>query len=93
MDTFTGDEGAHRLLSRLSGAQDDVITHIIVTRVTATISTLVLPLFERGRRHRSDDAGYMEHHRSHETVRALAQSPPIRRCCLRAHHRRLPLKR
>lgn len=77
---YSGDEGQHwQILSRIGTGQDDVITHIIVdprdgNRLYASSWTLYSG---GGGVYRSDDAGRTWNliGLSHETVRALAQSP------------------
>ncbi len=76
----SSDEGGHwQLLSRLSGAQDDVITHIIVDpRDAKRLYASAWSLYSNGGGvYRSDDAGHSWNiiGLPHETVRALAQSP------------------
>jgi photosystem II stability/assembly factor-like uncharacterized protein len=76
----SSDEGGHwQLLSRISGAQDDVITHIIVDPRDANLlyaSTWAL-YSNGGGVYRSNDGGknWKIIGLAHETVRALAQSP------------------
>ena len=74
------DEGGHwQLLSRISGGQDDVITHIIVDpRDSNRLYASTWALYSNGGGvYRSDDAGHTWNiiGLAHETVRALAQSP------------------
>lgn len=76
----SSDEGGHwLLLSRLSSAQDDVITHIIVDpRDAKRLYASAWSLYSNGGGvYRSDDAGHTWNiiGLAHETVRALAQSP------------------
>lgn len=76
----SGDEGGHwQLLSRLSSAQDDVVTHIIVDpRNGNRLYASAWSLYSNGGGvYRSDDAGRTWNiiGLAHETVRALAQSP------------------
>ncbi len=76
----SSDEGAHwQLLSRISGAQDDVITHIIVDpRDGKRLYASTWALYSNGGGvYRSDDSGHTWNiiGLAHETVRALAQSP------------------
>jgi photosystem II stability/assembly factor-like uncharacterized protein len=76
----SNDEGAHwALLSRISGSQDDVITHIIVDpRNSNRLYASTWALYSNGGGvYRSDDAGRTWNiiGLAHETVRALAQSP------------------
>lgn len=76
----SSDEGAHwQLLSRVSSAQDDVITHIIVDpRDANRLYASAWSLYSNGGGvFRSDDAGHTWNiiGLAHETVRALAQSP------------------
>ncbi len=76
----SSDEGAHwQLLSRISGAQDDVITHILVDpRDSKRLYASTWALYSNGGGvYRSDDGGHTWNiiGLAHETVRALAQSP------------------
>ncbi|HEY4978362.1 MAG TPA: YCF48-related protein [Candidatus Acidoferrum sp.] len=76
----SSDEGGHwQLLSRISSAQDDVITHIIVDpRDSKRLYASAWSLYSNGGGvYRSDDAGHTWNiiGLAHETVRALAQSP------------------
>jgi photosystem II stability/assembly factor-like uncharacterized protein len=76
----SNDEGAHwALLSRISGSQDDVITHIIVDpRNSNRLYASTWALYSNGGGvYRSEDAGRTWNiiGLAHETVRALAQSP------------------
>lgn len=76
----SNDEGAHwQLLSRVSNAQDDVITHIIVDpRDSNRLYASSWALYSNGGGvYRSNDAGKTWNviGLAHETVRALAQSP------------------
>ena len=76
----SADEGGHwQLLSRISGAQDDVITHILVDpRDSNRLYASTWALYSNGGGvYRSDDGGKSWNiiGLAHETVRALAQSP------------------
>jgi photosystem II stability/assembly factor-like uncharacterized protein len=76
----SSDEGGHwQLLSRISSAQDDVITHIIIDpRDSKRLYASAWSLYSNGGGvYRSDDAGHTWNiiGLAHETVRALAQSP------------------
>ncbi len=76
----SNDEGGHwQLLSRISGSQDDVITHIIVDpRDANRLYASTWALYSNGGGvYRSEDAGHTWNiiGLAHETVRALAQSP------------------
>jgi photosystem II stability/assembly factor-like uncharacterized protein len=76
----SSDEGGHwQLLGRISGAQDDVITHIIVDpRDANRLYASTWALYSNGGGvYRSEDGGKTWNiiGLAHETVRALAQSP------------------
>src|SRR3974390_2526990 len=76
----SSDEGGHwQLLSRISGAQDDVITHIIGDpRDANRLYASTWALYSNGGGvYRSEDGGKTWNiiGLAHETVRALAQSP------------------
>jgi photosystem II stability/assembly factor-like uncharacterized protein len=77
--TSSNEGGSWQLLSRISGSQDDVITHIIVDpRDGNRLYASTWALYSNGGGvYRSDDAGHTWNiiGLAHETVRALAQSP------------------
>src|SRR5450432_1231344 len=77
--TSSNEGGSWQLLSRISGSQDDVITHIIVDpRDGNRLYASTWALYSSGGGvYRSDDAGHTWNiiGLAHETVRALAQSP------------------